>query len=184
MKKEAFLICVLLGLSTLAAAQNHEAAHTAGPDQRTLDQIELQRQLAPIKSAQDLTEYLNRKLPDSPLNKLSPAARKRFIESLRFNEKGLTTFQYTDLESELSVSEIYQVLSLFGVQHYAAGIRGARISSPTDRLISNANFCAPYLAPALSQATPARGLCDHDNYQCIGRATCESSGGRICTSNC
>ncbi len=94
-------------------------------------QRELDRALAPIKSYSELQSYLQTfPMSASPLNKLSPAARKRFLDSLQFNEKGLTTFRSADLESELSVSEIYAVLSLFGEQSIAGRLfRGARVSS-------------------------------------------------------
>lgn len=85
-------------------------------------QIQLNRravdmQLAPIKSVDSLNDYLaNQKPGDSPLDKLSPGAKERFISSLKFNSKGLTEYRYSELETELSPTEIYQILSLFGVQ--------------------------------------------------------------------
>ncbi|WP_143073980.1 hypothetical protein [Roseateles sp. YR242] len=178
------VIALILGILTCAAAQS-QVAPSAGSDGRIQNQVEINRLLAPIKSAQDLYDYLNKKPPESPLDKLSPSAKRRFVDSLQFNEKGLTTFQYTDLESELSTSEIYQVLALFGVQHHAASIRGARVSSATDLLIKNSLLvCDPsFAAQGIRAATT--GICiDYPDYQCIKRGTCESAGGKICTSNC
>lgn len=125
-------------------------------------------QLAPLKSASDVYQYMQatpRNL--SPLSVLSDSARNNFVQSLRFNEKGLTQFDYTTLEN-LAPTEIYKILSLFGMQS-SAGAIGARPVTKLDKDI---------LTPSLRADD---FLMD---YRCSDRATCSSSVRTACTKNC
>lgn len=131
--------------------------------------------LAPIKTREDLDRYMEelRQNPDakSPLNLLSSAARDRFVNSLVFTERGLGGYYYGDLQSQLTASQIYRLLSLFGAQHTTSFVRGARIESRADQLIMQSD--------AFLRAAP-----DHENYECVSRATCGPRTNYICTSNC
>ena len=94
-----------------AAAEEMAAELTdAQPEQKAL-----RRRNAPIHSAALLKEYLAKEDASSRLNLLSPAAKKRFFELLRFNERGMTSFTYSDIEAELSASQAYRLLSLLGM---------------------------------------------------------------------
>ncbi|MBD5656346.1 MAG: hypothetical protein IAI50_14370, partial [Candidatus Eremiobacteraeota bacterium] len=85
-----------------------------------------------IKSAAALNAYLRTTAKaGSALDRLSPDARARFLASLMFNNNGLTGFATGDLRDELSTTEIYQILSLFGAQQDAYLIKGSRISNGT-----------------------------------------------------
>lgn len=64
--------------------------------------------LAPVKSQFELGAYLQ-SAKASPLDWLSPAAKRRFLASLTFNETGLTGFDYSDLRAELTVTQIHRV---------------------------------------------------------------------------
>ncbi|AHY60727.1 hypothetical protein DX03_19020 [Stenotrophomonas rhizophila] len=75
---------------------------------------------APINSAVRLQEHLQSLSPDSPLRSFSVPARQRFVASLRFNAAGVTTLRYQDIVEELSYSEAYRVLALFGVTRILA----------------------------------------------------------------
>ncbi|HEX4013516.1 MAG TPA: hypothetical protein VHX17_06455 [Candidatus Cybelea sp.] len=55
----------------------------------------------------------------SPLRYLTPAARARFLASLRFNDRGVTTFRYDDLQ-RLPAPRTREVLALFGLQRDAS----------------------------------------------------------------
>jgi hypothetical protein len=70
-----------------------------------------------IRAQAQLDRYL-RLIPKSasPLRYLTPDARERLLASLRFNERGVTTFRYSDLQAELSAGQIRQILALFGLQ--------------------------------------------------------------------
>lgn len=132
--------------------------------------------LAPIKTREDLDRYLEelRQNPEarSPLHLLSPGARDRFLNSLVFTETGLGGYYYGDLQAQLTASQIYRLLSLFGAQHTTARIRGARIESRADQLIMD-QIESNMLPPA-----------DYENYECVSRATCGPRTNYICTSNC
>ncbi|RUL70969.1 hypothetical protein [Dyella choica] len=97
---------------------------------------EIAARLAPIKSIKDLNAYIARTpAADSPLDYLSPEAKNRFISSLQFNGKGITSFSYADLEAELTPSQIYKLLSLFGMQRTVPFMKGARVVDDTDKMI-------------------------------------------------
>ena len=126
---------------------------------------------ASVRSASDLRIYLATTPRDlSPLEKLSPGAKRRFLASLFFNENGLVSYDYSDLAKELSASDIYRVLSLFGAQRTVPLIRGLRIETATDEL--------PALQPY------RRVIDDHEAYRCIGGHSCIHNPGMICMTGC
>lgn len=130
MKVTFLLVAFCSGfLSTLVLAQ--PSSNTA--EQRADAKQNMARELAPIKSAETLGAYQSI-TPDvvSPLAKLSVKGRAEFLASLVFGEKGLAGFSTRVLENELSASEIYNVLALFGVQHLTQSFKNARIDSETD----------------------------------------------------
>lgn len=146
--------------------------------QRELLRRELSYALAPIKSSNDLESYLYDTAQSfSPLDRLSPSGKRRFLESLTFTERGLASYDFADLEAELSVTEIYQVLSLFGAQHTTPMIKGARVASDTDNAIIS------LVGPPLCVSLGCEG--DRQASKCISPGTCQaSSTSFICTSNC
>lgn len=130
---------------------------------------EIARSLAPIKSKADLAKYfVKHKKTETPLAKLSSDGRQRFLDSLTFNEKGLTGFDYSDLEIELTASEAYEILSLFGAQHLASRLNYVRTSDSTDALIM----------------TMPMMMDDHKEYECLGGHTCSAASRRICMTGC
>ncbi|KJV32491.1 hypothetical protein VI08_12180 [Luteibacter yeojuensis] len=70
---------------------------------------------APIKSEADLKAYMALLPKDSPLYLLQPLDRKVFVESLRFGEKGVTTFS-TQGVFDLPPADGRKVLALVGAQ--------------------------------------------------------------------
>lgn len=129
--------------------------------------------LAPIKSARDLDQHLAAQLGrGSPLDALSAHARERFLGSLSFNGGGLTGYRYDDVEAELSVTQAFELLSLFGAQDT---VRILQLRQTTDR-------------DSRLQALYAKGdqhvAADHFNYRCISHATCEFGRNYICMSGC
>lgn len=134
--------------------------------------------VAPIKSSSDLKQHLRAVESSkvaSPLARLSRDARDRFVASVTFNEKGVTGYRTDALEGELTVSQIYQVLALFGQQRNTSFFARARVESELDREIKSMFE---------SDLKSGCGLGDHNNYKCSSRATCSRSLGDICTSNC
>ena len=55
----------------------------------------------------------------SPLNWLTPAARRRFVDSLVFGENGLGGMDLGELRYELTREQAYALLRLFGTESYA-----------------------------------------------------------------
>src|SRR5678816_3882223 len=62
-----------------------------------------------IKSAADLEVYLQTAV-NSPLDRLSPAAKQRFISSLTFTKYGLASYDHSDLNA-LSPTDAAQILA-------------------------------------------------------------------------
>lgn len=173
--------------SSAFATQSESPTHT---ELAAIDTIALQRDLAtlaaPIRSEHSLNRHLSAGLAESPLRYLGQPALRRFLASLEFNELGLTTFRYTELEDELTPTQIYEVLSLFGQQHQTPKLRYARVVTPLD---------ADILRGAIPGVMPAGLACDvvsigedqcgdRKDYRCISPGTCGPSDTLICTSNC
>ncbi|MEM9102735.1 MAG: hypothetical protein AAGB12_10460 [Pseudomonadota bacterium] len=117
---------------------------------------------APVKSLQDLHS-----LGASALDVLTPKAKAHFIKSLKFNEKGLTTFNSLLLEEELSLSEIYGILSLFGIESSIKHFDAARIESAADVNILN---------NMLNNLLQCDGVLQ--GSACVSRATCRKTSDR------
>ncbi len=126
---------------------------------------------APVNSRGRLDLHLIELSPESPLMLLSPLARKQFVDSLVFGDRGLASFSYEPIVSELSAGEAYRLLSLFGAQRAIVHIPGLRKASEADH----------WVAPA---ANPNPVFDDYPGYACSGRATCSESMHSICMSSC
>jgi hypothetical protein len=142
--------------------------------------------LAPIKSKADLFEIAQQK---SVLDLLSDSAKERFISSIVFGDNGVTSFQYSDLEVELSPTQIYKILSLFGVQHTVHMMENSRIQTTTDMLLLKKPVSEKIELLELntnnySTTQSSHGIADHKGYACTGRATCSERQGSICMSGC
>lgn len=148
-------------------------------DKLTLDIIERDQSrqsmidlaAAPIKSEADLERYTNLvPISISPLRYLSQQNRTLFMESLKFNDRGITGFRYDVLES-LSPTQAYEILALFGVQSATNTVVGLVSSTPADSLI---------MQPGLSCSAYAACI----NTECVGPGACGPAYGMACTKNC
>lgn len=133
--------------------------------QRALD-IEM----APIKSADELAAYLHDADAASPLMTLTPAARERFLASLEFNKGGLVSYQYDDLARELTASQAYRLLTLFGAQR-TTYLLGARVENGSDEAVS--------VKPRVPNL-----MADHVGYKCLSPHNCYYSEFYICLTGC
>ncbi|WP_369913955.1 hypothetical protein AB8810_13100 [Xanthomonas sp. NCPPB 3005] len=186
MKWQLSVACTVVGLGILLgdstsvqAAQVGDAAAedvAAQLGSHYAEQQKIIRKNALVHSQVGLFEYLKKsKGGDSPLDSLSPSARARFIESLKLNEGGVTSFYYADIEAELNSSQAYALLSLFGLQSTLRFMPKLRVDNDSDREIMR----------AFGSGTPGIPLPeDHNDYWCSGRATCSRNVGSICTGNC
>lgn len=83
----------------------------------------------PIASQSQLDNYLHdTPASRSPLHWLTPAARKRFLDGLVFQQHDLAGMYLGDLSYELTGEQAYTLLRLFGAQSYALDLDGR--SSP------------------------------------------------------
>ncbi|HWT16490.1 MAG TPA: hypothetical protein VN581_11950 [Patescibacteria group bacterium] len=127
--------------------------------------------LAKVRSTKDLSRLDAESR--ARLDKLSPKARARFLASLTFSDKGLSGFDYTVLVDELTATDIYRILELFGQQHITSMLSDVKVETSTDRLIMS-----------MSKDPTMKIRADHMEYRCETRATCVDSTPHICTSNC
>lgn len=142
------LVAVALALLPLAsvAVVKQGAADKASEGSETIDlptpeaadEVKHEKLDAPavrIRSAAELASYLESRGPNSPLDQLSPGALRRFIDSLTYNENGLTGYRTDDLQYELTATQAYRILELFGVQRITPLLRGLTIETSLDEAI-------------------------------------------------
>jgi hypothetical protein len=128
MKLRAFVAIVGIGIFSAALAPVHSVVATPAT---------IIMPSGPIHSKADLQRYLSTAGSDSPLNRLSVTSRRAFLSSLRFNSAGITTFRYDGLQRELTASQAYRVLALFGFANDIALIPHLRIVTSEDRRLWN-----------------------------------------------
>lgn len=168
----------------LASLQVDAQATDAGWMKQLEDQrLELDKRTASITDRHAFDAYAKATEGTEvfPLYRLSPAARSRFIQSLRFNARGLTTFDYTDLVRELGAADIHRVLKPFGFQHLVAVLPEVRVNSQEDRQVLQTLEETRRLRCGVGEHC---NEADYPGYKCASHATCEESTIHICTSNC
>jgi len=127
------LILALLMVTPLAA---HSVAAPSGADPRPQAAADFDRALAPIRSRAALDDYLaHNHAASNPFDALSPPARERFLASLRFGPAGLASLRFDDLQAELTASQAYRLLALFGLQTALAGMPQIKVVSDEDRAV-------------------------------------------------
>lgn len=173
-------VCFLLILlsSVAMASETPIVEASAKSCQEKAFRNDLNYSVARIMSAADLKEYLSHEPKASPLRSLSKNGRNAFIESLSFNSSGLTGYNYAPLDAELTVSEAYRVLALFGDQHNTLHLKSARVESDLDAAVLD------YLK---ASAAPNDMKCsgrDYPDYRCESHATCALKTRYLCKSNC
>ncbi|MDM5182315.1 hypothetical protein PO883_34710, partial [Massilia sp. DJPM01] len=168
--------------------------------------------MATITSSAQLTRYMKMTPPqENLLSALSEAARKRFLESLTFNEKGITGYRYAELESELTPTQIAKILSLFGSQANTTLFKKAVVKTEKDqRLLAGETpvlMCPKELGGEGGEGgdfggggiggggggsgggwtppppPPPTAPTDYVGYEC-DRATCAPSRNFICLNSC
>lgn len=96
-------MAIVASFSVYGADDDGDASHSIlesyAQEAETARAIDFAR--APIKSDADPRRHLAERDIRSPLDQLSPGAKRRFIASLAFKEKGLTTFDYSDLRGRV-----------------------------------------------------------------------------------
>jgi hypothetical protein len=164
---------LLSAVSTILVVISSQAG-AAGPllANPVLDEIALRRlvasETADIRSLTDLGEHLRSAGGRSPLAALPPGARMQFINSLEFNANGLTEYRYDVLRDNLTASQSYRILKLFGAEGSGSFLRTSRVETQLDAAIARLRMAD-----------------DYDGARCISPGTCEKNWpNHICTSNC
>lgn len=191
MKKFVFCVVSVLSLAfsvcTVVKAKADEVSLDNNVELKLLknalvQQKQLNSLMAPVKSQSDLYEV---SMQSSALDSLTEESKQRFITSIEFNEEGVSTYYYEDLEKELTPTQIYKILSLIGVQHNITMYRNARVESLQDTMLLNSGFSNMQKTIAGNEySTSSYEIKDHMGYKCESRGTCVKDSGRICTSNC
>jgi hypothetical protein len=167
---------IIIGMLSLALAlpiSSVAASTDVNPTGHREERNRIAQQNAPINSDLRLQEHLHTLSSDSPLRALSTPARQRFVASIRFNSAGITTFSYRDIVNELTYSEAYRLLALFGAERTLGKLPDLRRVQPEDERIRG-----------LSRQFNGGGEDDHPGYLCSGRATCSRSAQEICMTGC
>lgn len=137
-------------------------------------QLDLAALIAPIQSQEELKNHLaDLQKNSSPLNLLSPSAREQFVNSVTFNDKGVTSYRYDVLELELTLSQAYRVLALLGAQHHIVHLKNARVETEMGKEIRSR-----------LQKDDHTKCVDYPRYKCVAPATCASAPGYICMHSC
>lgn len=173
------ITCVSTAVLLIAFMTSAGASPLTSPDDVLDAQLdaellsrEVDRQLAKIRSEDELEAYLANPPEDSPLHHLSKGALTRFVKSLVFNGGGLSSFNYVDLSAELTATEAYSILTLFGAQRSIGAVPTLRVVTAADAAI-----VAYGARPALKT--------DYRDFRCAPPATCSQSISDICIgSNC
>jgi len=135
------------------------------------------REIAPVKSLQDFyRQQAHQSRGIDAFGKLTPKSRAEFIAGLVFGERGLASFNFKVIEDELSFSEAYDLLGLFGVQYTIKHMKGLKVRSNADLLVKEGTI-------------RPMACCDENEsgekgYRCESRGTCALSQTHICTDNC
>lgn len=134
MKLQLNLVVLALCMLASPLASVHAAeVDVTGPRLALRSAQQLAQRTAPIHSAEQLDAYLQNLPMQSPIEPLSTWGKERFVRSLRFNENGLTTFDYRPLVEELSASQARRLLALFGAERTLPGLPGIRVATDDDR---------------------------------------------------
>ncbi|WP_115717773.1 hypothetical protein [Gallaecimonas mangrovi] len=137
MNLKTFLLTTLVVVSPqLVNAEETEKSSIKTLQSQIIKKEQIQRrvdwELAPVKSRADLETILERK---SPLDALSESAKQEFTDSIVFRENGIGGMNYGVLEAELTPTQIYKILSLFGSQSLMYVFKNARVETTTDALL-------------------------------------------------
>lgn len=178
-----FLVAASLFWGDVVHAQKVESTNGSISLER-----QVQHQMAQIKSVNELVQYVSDNPEDSPLMLLSENARQEFLDSLVWRESGVAGYYMDPLERELTPTQIFNILKLFGLQDQVRYFRLARVESVLDQLLlkrdmENDEVTASFGTPNDSTSGPnERG--DYEGYHCFAPSTCREATKYICLSSC
>ena len=179
-------LSIMMLSSGIAFSYDNNNPVKPASQQTVTPQREIDEARAPIKSDADLQRYLITEQPSSPLNQLSPEGKARFLASLHFGDKALGSYNYQALETELTASQIYDILSLFGAQATTRLIPGAVVQTSTDSLIMKPQAINRPCGPGIDSCDSGGGDgdTDYEGYGCGRPHTCIVEPNAICMHSC
>lgn len=131
--------------------------------------VQLNLEGALVRSPGDLSRHLQDFAEgDSPLDQLSARGQSEFLGSLQFGPSGVASMRTDVLERELTPTQSYAILELFGWQEAAPTLRHSKVKTELDAQLNS--FC---------ESMSIFGSCDDGPYvpgQCMSTATCTGSG--------
>jgi len=184
-KIKVALVSLSIALTSVSSFANDKDIQAFFEQKAVYDQ-RLAHELAPVKSNEDLNVIMS---SSSKLDHLSDYGKSRFVKSMVFSDKGLASFSYAELEAELTPTQIYEIMSLFGLQRLVPMMSGARIETSADALIMAGDRYNSFSSKNNSKSSyswdwPKSTNKDYNDKYCAERATCRDEQGAICTSNC
>lgn len=136
--------------------------------------LAMDRAVAPISNEAELVEYIANTDPrNNPLNLLSEGALKVFLGTLSFGPEGLASYNGAVLEEELTPTESYAVLELFGFQESVSALENHTARTDIDRMIKWFGSC--------QEKNGAK--CEENGYVngfCLGQGTCAHDDNFTC----
>lgn len=140
----AVWLCILLFAGSFGAV-NAEQPTASGGDLASgasgvlTTLFDANRQNAPIKTQEDLVRYRQRvDANEDPFMALKPGAEKAFVASLQFGTGGLASFNSAILERELTPTQSYAILALFGMQDAVLVMHHRNVESALDAELNSA----------------------------------------------
>ncbi|MBV8605605.1 MAG: hypothetical protein JO224_13035 [Pelomonas sp.] len=100
--------------------------------------------------------------------RLSPEARQRLLGTAVFNSKGeLASYYLGDIRKELSPTDAYRVLALFGGQEFASTYNNGIVGSATDAQVKSLAFPPSGAHPLTAGYYCNGGYCtSHRDFTC------------------
>ena len=170
-------------LAGSASAQDFRIDAPSQTAEVTLEQ-QLKRTVVPVASEADLRLYTE-SYHDTFLDALPPAAKQDFISSLKFNERGLTSFRMDVLESNLSATEAYRLLSHFGMEGGTPKLKLKQVTAlDTAIMLRASEKTSPSTPGATNDYGPSINGEFLESYICAGPGSCGRNDAYACTSNC
>lgn len=145
--------------------------------------VEVDSRLARVKNFEQLEAYLDSDdQTENPFLHLTEEGLKRFLDTLVFTEKGLASFDPLVLETELTPSQSYSLLSLFGLQRLAPYLDSSRVETDLDRKVRGLEGV---MAPTDASTGESMDCPVLERARCRPPATCVSAVAAWCvTCNC
>ena len=138
-----------------------------------------------IRSKKDLTALIASN--KSPLSKLTPTERERFINGLVFRPNvGVVSFYYGELVSKLSYDDMAQVVAAFGLDAKQGYWGLSQDPAIKQQLLMGGSLSSEQSnkMSALDDEQLQEESGDHSGYACISKGNCYKAKGWICLSGC